>query len=52
MELAESAKKYIDENRNVYCKICGERVYPYDKFECTKRGHKFVFVHKDCIEKR
>ena len=52
MGLAESAKKYIENNRNVTCKICGERIYSYSDFECSKRGRKFVFVHKECVVKK
>ena len=52
MGLVNSAKKYIDENRNVYCKICGGRVYSYDDFICTKRGSKYNFVHKECVVKK
>ena len=52
MGLAESAKKYIDENRNVKCRICGKDVYTYQDIECTKRGRKYVIVHKECVVKK
>ena len=52
MGLVNSAKKYIEDNHNVTCKICGERIYSYSGFECSKRGRKFVFVHKECVVKK
>ena len=52
MELVDSAKKYIDKNRNIKCRICGTDVYTYKDIECTKRGGKYIFIHKECIGKR
>lgn len=52
MELVDSAKRYMDKNRNIKCRICGKDVYTHHNFECTKRGGKYIFVHKECIEKR
>ena len=51
-DLMKSAKRYMDKNSKIKCRICGKDVYTYHDFECTKRGGKYIFIHKECIEKR
>lgn len=51
-DLMRAAKKYMDKNSKNKCRICGKDVYAHNDFECTKRGGKYIFVHKECIEKR
>ena len=52
MGFRETAKKYIEKHGQVKCCSCGKDLYYYDDFECSKRGKKYVFVHKDCVVKK
>ena len=52
MEYDELAKKYMENFKCVNCYVCGKDLYYYDDFECSKRGKKYVFIHKDCLKLR
>ena len=52
MDFEKTAKKYIEKQGQVKCCACGKDLYSYDDFECTKRGRKYLFIHKDCLKLR
>lgn len=52
MDFKTTAKKYIKRKGYVKCCVCGQELYYYDDFECTKRKNAYTFIHKKCLKLR
>ena len=52
MDFKKAAKKYIEKQGQVECCACGKDLYSYDDFECSKKGRKYIFIHKKCLKLR
>ena len=53
MDFKKSAKKYIERKGGyVKCCACGQELYYYDDFECTKHKKVYTFIHKKCLKLR